>query len=214
LVKNKIQNQGEFFMNKKQMLRTLALFLSLTLALSLFACGDSAAPTEEGDAFSTSVDGAENGAEDDPPIDTEALGEWEAKMDEAEMIDVVHSWVGFSDDGVLDTPDSFQAVPIKTKSDLDPYRSYLTELTAEEESTFLADKNGYCVLLEITAKSDRHYCDISSIFNTGNTIEIQVSEFEEEDPLADPQPLHSFYLFYFPAEVYHNETVRALFGIF
>ncbi|MBR3837644.1 MAG: hypothetical protein IKJ74_05785 [Clostridia bacterium] len=201
-------------MNSKRMRRRLALLLSLSLALSLFSCGETAAPTVEGDGFSTFVDGAENTAETDPPIDTEALAEREEKIDEAEMIDVVRSWVGFSDRGVLDTPDSFQAVPIKTKSDLDPYRSFLTELTEEEETAFLADKNGYCVLLEITAKSDRHYCDISSIYNTGNTIEICVSEFEEEDPLADPQPLHSFYLFYFPGEVYHNETVKTLFSIF
>lgn len=201
-------------MNRKCTQRRLALLLALTFIFSLCSCGETSAPTGDGNIFSTFSDEAESATKTDSSINTEAQGELEKQLDEAEMIDVVKCWVGFSDRGVLDTPDSSRTVVVKTKEDLAPYRSYLTELTEEEEQKLLADKNGYCMLLEITAKSDRHYCDISSISNYENAIEIHVSEFEEEDPFADPQPLHSFYLFYFPAEVYHGEPVTVLFDLF
>lgn len=144
---------------------------------------------------------------DDPPINTEELGKKEEEIEKAELFDEIPSWVGYSDKGLLKEKDSCQTVEIKKASDLAPYRKYFPELKAEEEAEFLADENGFVLLIEITAKGENFSYSTDSVYHNGINIEVLIAEHEEDDP----QPLHTFYLYYIPSTHYSGEPIRVLF---
>lgn len=192
-------------MNVKFVKRFSTALLAALLCISSVSCSEETAEKEKDTA---TVDTTETATfSSDPPVDTEELGELEEEIAKAEIFDEIPSWVGYSDDGPLKDKDACQTVEIKKASDLDPYRQFFPELTAEEEAEFLSDEKGYVLLLEITSKGTNHSYSTDSVYNNGVNIEILITEWEE----PDPQPKHTFYLYYIPADYYNELPVRVLF---
>ena len=192
-------------MNVKFGKQFIAALLAALFCVSSVSCSEETKEKEKETATYETTETVTFG--DDPPVDTEELGKLEEEIAKAEIFDEIPSWVGYSDDGPLKDKDACNTVEIKKASDLDPYRKFFPELTAEEEAEFLADERGYVLLLEITSK-DTNYCySTDSVYNNGVNIEILITEWEE----PDPQPKHTFYLYYIPADYYNELPVRVLF---
>lgn len=185
------------------MKRALFLFLACVFCLSLISCAKEEAVTTE---TVEEVRNTTEEAEKKPSIPSEK--EREEEINKAELIDEVISYAGFSDTGTLKDAGLCDYKFITAKSDLDPYRSALSGLTAEEEKKMLEDKKGCILLIEVSAPNAATYCGISSVFRSGGTIEITVQEGVDE---AVEQPAYSFFLLYFPDELYNQEGFSVFF---
>ncbi len=186
---------------KPTFLKSFFILVLATSCLVCTACSAAQPNTETQDLTVTSET-----MEETKTLDS-VSDEPEDPYEEHELLDDIRLLVSYSDTGVITAADSCKATVIKSKADLDPYRKFLPDLTAELEKEILADTKGYCVLLEITSKGEYTYPNPVSVFQDGGIIELQISEIEE----PEPQPSHTFFLYYISSEFYHGEEVRILF---
>lgn len=184
----------------------LKSFFILVLAMILLlgtACSGAQNTTETLDGGKTNQENEENTSHNTPQS-----GETEEDPSEAfELLDDICLLISYSDTGLVTEPNACQSTVIKSKNDLEKYRKYLPDLTEELEKQILDDKKGYCILLEITQKGEYFCPSPASVWREGNGIELQISEFEEEEI----QPSHTFFLYYISSEFYKGEEVRIVF---
>lgn len=150
-------------------------------------------------------------AETDPaptaPSTEEALPETIAKLAEDELLYTIDAKAGTAEEGPLSAMDSYQVYPIREKKDLDPFRRHFSDLSADEEAKYLADTEGKCIVIEITATSGFSYYGISSVMRAGGNISVFISSNEDEIPT----PSHTFFLLYFSSETYQGEAIQIFF---
>ncbi len=173
--------------------KLLVLALALLLCLSLFSCAkkEPQTKTEEEDKTEEKLD---------PIFDTYDHSE------EVELLDNTETWLGLSDSGPLKDKDGYQINIIKNKKDLDPYRPYIFSLSAEDEERMLSDKDGRIVLIELVAEDEYTQYSTDSIQSFAGTMTVAISRHEAEEPTD----AHTFFLLYFPGEMYRGEAVEVL----
>lgn len=179
------------------MKRFFSAALCAILFLSASACAKKEPGTHETEEPSTSLPTAEN------TLRPEEI----TPIPESEILYEIEAEVGTADSGPLSAVDGYEVYRISEKKDLDPFRAHLTGLTAEEEAKYLADENGALFVLEVTSASDYSYYGISSITQTGGNLVVVISSGEDEFKT----PLHTFFLLYFPPEIYQGEALQVLF---
>lgn len=173
--------------------KLLCLFTVLSVSFSCISCGK---------------EPAENTAPTTEPVTHEIIQKETAQpLADGEILPLTESWTGRFDEGILEEANSCHLTVINKAEDLTPFRQYLPDLTAEEEARILADKEGKCVLLEVTSPDEYTLSSVNTIDRMEGTIEI----FVTEETAEEPQPTHSFFLFYFSSEVYRGESIQPLF---
>ncbi len=174
--------------------RFLAVLLATLFCLLGSACSGNQENTtkqETGEEIPTTT------GEEAPTWDPE---EWTKLMGKTE------SWAGWAKEGDV-LPGKVKTVSIQKPEDLAPYRSRLEGFTDQDANRILADKDGACVLVEIAASDPHTYYGTISITRNNNFIDIVINqETREEETLS-----HSFYLYYFPSNVYQGEHINVSF---
>ena len=107
--------------------------------------------------------------------------------------DTVNTWIGYGEKGTLTKPGQQKVYAIQTKEDLDPFRQYL-RITEDEEATLFQEKRDRTVLIEMVSVSENAAYDIINMYQSDNTICIEISETE----LEEITPAHTFMLFHAP----------------
>ena len=183
--------------------RALFCLLAFLVCLSCFGCKGEEAPATTADELLTKT---EDGKQDpSAPLDptSEVADEYLEDIPDGELLGKIGAWRGMAESGTLQERDQYKMVTIKSKADLDPYRQYLTNFTEEYEKTILEDDGGTCVLIELTGTTENTLFGTSSISQAGSAITILISADEVEDVI----PKYTFFLLYFPEEIYNGEVI-------
>lgn len=177
--------------------RILLSAFAVLLCFGLAACGnDSAKPqtqTETDTAPTQSVPPVSSTENRDDSFEEELLGK-------------IDTWRGSGESGKLSEADQFHSERIRTAKDLDPYRKYMEGFSAEDEQRIL-NEDGYCLMIEITGKTEYSRFGTSTVYKSGSVITVAISQ-EEAD---FPEPSHTFFLLYFSPEYYNGEIVDVIF---
>ncbi len=177
--------------------KILCLTGAFLLCLSLLACAKEApATTTQEPEKNTTLN-----EESTPPAETYT------PLVEEELLSKMETWLGRGDSGNVGEKDSFATTVIKTKKDLEPYLGYMYGLKNEDIDRILADKKGKCLLVELTGITENTLYSTASILRGSGGIKIYISTAEVEETL----PLHTYFLLYFPEEIYSGEEIEFLF---
>ncbi|MBR7165614.1 MAG: hypothetical protein IKD18_04980 [Clostridia bacterium] len=177
--------------------------LALFVALSCAACKGK----EEPDPTKENTAQTKEETSTVIPVSTEEEDEFIDAIPDEELLGKIGAWRGMSDSGTLDERDQYKMVTIDEAKDLDPYRAYMSNFTAEDEKTILEDTAGTCILIELSAPNDNTLYGTSSIMQGGSVISIVISTDEVEDVI----PRYTFFLLYFPEAYYHGESINISF---
>ena len=196
------------------MKRFLIFMAAIALCLALASCrSEGAADTGEK---------VTQGTEATETIDP--LEEEQRLWDEMDLTDVVESWRGQSDHGLVKTPGTWDSTVVKSLADLAPYRAFFPDLTDLEAARITSDEDGLAVVLEIASPNTKLIFGVDLIIREEGSILFEVSGAEElrEEPLTDeygneieapdPGSPYEYFLFYLPAEEYHDETITFSFA--
>ena len=176
--------------------KALALTLSLLMLFSLFAC------SSKEEEKKTAEEEKEN--TQSTPL---YFDEYDYAQ-EIELLDNTQTWLGLSDSGKLEEPGSYQITTIKTRKDLDPYRKYISGLSEKEEQKMFGDTAGKIVLIEFVAQDEHTLYSTNSIQKFGTSMAITVTIEEANEPMES----HTYFLLYFPGEIYQGESIEIIFG--
>ena len=194
------------------MKRILAILLILCLIPHLFACGKDAGKEEPTPAAT------EKGTEQNT-VD-ERISQEENAILEMDMTDKMESWRGQGDSGKVKLPGDWNAVVVQTPEDLAPYRAYFPLLTNADVERVTADTAGIAVVLEVASPDTSLIYGVNEVTLEGSDIVFMVSsvpfertESVNEDGEMEPDPgsPHEYFMFYIPAEHYHNEPLQFVF---
>lgn len=133
--------------------------------------------------------------------------DWIAPLPESEILYEIEAEVGTGETGPLTDVDAYKVYPIREKKDLDPFRSYFPELSADKEAKYLSEEGGATFVIEITATNDYSYYGISSVTQAAGNLIVVISSGEDEFPT----PPHTFFMLHFPPEIYRGEAIQVLF---
>ncbi|MBE6712407.1 MAG: hypothetical protein E7580_02670 [Ruminococcaceae bacterium] len=186
--------------------RVVFAILALILCLGCTACGEEQAEQKTGgkEKAPAATKKEENKTEQSAPeVPNQAPYD---QLPYEELQGKIGAWLGWSETGTLTERDQYSIVKIKSKKDLDPYRTSMFNFSAEDEKKIL-EGSGTCVLVELTGATEHTLYGTSSIMRGGNTITIIVSTDEVEDIL----PKYTFFLLYFPEEYYNGEIIDLAF---
>ncbi len=184
--------------------RLLFALLALVVCAGLAACKEEETPATTQDPATQTKEETSTVI---PVPTTEEEDDFIYEIPDEELLGKIGAWRGMSESGTLPERDQFNMVTIKSKKDLDPYRDYLSNFSAEDEKRILEDTAGTCVLIELTGATENTLYGTSSITHGGNAITIIISTDEVEDVI----PKHTFFLLYFPEQYYHGEIIDVAF---
>ena len=187
--------------------RILFAVLALILCLGCVSCAEEEkkqATNDEKKAEEVKTQATDENGGELPPIPEE---EFVDEIPDDELLGKIGAWRGWAEEGSLVERDQMKLIHIKSKSDLDPYRKYMSSFSAEDEKKLLEDEAGACVLVELTGATENTLYGTASVIQAADTITIVISVDEVEDVL----PKNTFFLLYFPAEYYNGETIQATF---
>ena len=177
--------------------KMLCLILSALLCLSLFSCKkeETVTLTEAPTAESTEKTETIESGDASVAIENDIMGD-------------IPSWLGYSESGLVKDIGAYETNILETAADLDPYRAYLSGLTAEEEAEMFQDEKGLVLLVEMTGETQHTLYSTANIVHYGDFIHIYITKCESEEEIL---PLHTYFLFYFPSTLYHGEDVTVSF---
>lgn len=183
--------------------RFLFCLLAFLTCFVCVACKNEPAPTSTEEESSAQTQNDESNPSQSPLDPMEESNDFVEGEDDGELLGKIGAWRGMSESGTLQERDQYKMITIKSKKDLDPYRQYISNFTEEYEKTILEDTAGTCVLIELTGTTENTLFGTSSIMQAGNSITIIISTDEVEDVI----PKYTFFLLYFPEEIYNGEVI-------
>lgn len=178
--------------------RILCLALSFLLCFSFCACKKEA-PNPETEETQTKEETKKPALPS--PDDSNVIASEEILYD-------MNTWLGRGDSGKLEQKGDYKITEIKSKKDLDPYKDYMYFLSQEDVDSLFAEKNGKCILVELTGRTEHTLYGTSSILREGDNITVYVSVEEYKEEVL---PLHTYFLLHFPSEIYTDEKIRLSF---
>lgn len=179
-----------------EMKRTLSILLIMILMLSCFLCSCN----EETPA--------ETGRETEPPAAVETIDDAREIPEAEDLLGAIPSWAYRGSDGFLQSAGDYAEQSIRTTADLAPWRKFFPDLSDADAARITSDKEGACLLVEMTPSFDLSDFTTAGIDREAGNIVITILETE-----ADVQaPAHTVFLFYFPSSLYRGETIRVLFS--
>ena len=176
--------------------RTLCVLGAALCCLSCFSCGKKPAQSTT-KATADTRDSAEVRTAETPD-----------EIPEEEILYRIETWLGRGDEGKMTEMDSFATLAIESKKDLAPYRQYFEGLTDEDVDRILKDEGGKCILAEMIGPTENTLYGTSSITKHAGVINVMVSTDQETE---DTIPLHTFFLLYFPSDIYQGESIQFIF---
>ena len=183
--------------------RFLFCLLAFLVCFVCVACKNEPASTSTEEDSSAQTQNDESNPSQSPLDPMEESNDFVEEEDDGELLGKIDAWRGMSESGTLQERDQYKMITVKSKKDLDPYRQYISNFTEEYEKTILEDTAGACVLIELTGTTENTLFGTSSIMQAGSSITIIISTDEVEEVI----PKYTFFLLYFPEEIYNGEVI-------
>ncbi len=178
--------------------RILCLALSLLLCLSFCACKKEAPPAE--------TEGAQKNEDTKKP--SASTPEDSDFIADEELLYDMNTWLGRGDSGKLEQKGDYKITELKSQKDLEPYKDYMYFLSQEDIDSLFTEKNGKCILVELTGMTEHTLYGTASVLREGDNITVYVSVEEYEEEVL---PLHTYFLLHFPGKIYTDEKIQLAF---